>query len=309
MTDAGGPSESTSGPGHKVGMVGLGIMGSGICNQLLKHGHDVVAYDLSEEATRVAREAGATIAASPAEVAAVSEWICLSLPDSPQVEGVATGPGGLLEAVTSGTTIIDFSTVAPATARKMASTFVKHGVEWLDAPVSGGPDGARNGTLTIIVGGNEPAFGRARVVLDSVGTHLEYMGPSGAGALTKLVNQLACGIEMMAMFEAFTLGTAAGIDKNRLWEVLMHSASRCWIMEDIMPATMLTGRFDQPRFALRLLHKDIRLAVEAAVEAKSPIVAGTLANQMYALAEARGWGNEDQMAVVKLYGEQTGFEW
>jgi 3-hydroxyisobutyrate dehydrogenase-like beta-hydroxyacid dehydrogenase len=134
------------------------------------------------------------------------------------------------------------------------------------------------------------------------------MGSSGMGATTKVVNQLACAIEMLAMFEAFTVGVSAGIDATRLWEVLHTSTSRCWIMEDLVKSVVLTNNFDKPRFALRLMHKDIRIALDTANALKVPAAALALSEQMYSLAEALGWGEEDHMAVIKLYGKAAGIE-
>lgn len=294
----------------EVGFIGLGIMGSRMCRSLLKAGFSPIVYDANPLAVAAMAEKGATPAASPREVAQQVDVVSLSLPDTPQVEAVALGDDGIAAGCRNGLVVVDHSTVAPATPQRMADEFRSRGVDWLDAPVSGGPAGAEAASLTIMVGGDENALTRCRPVLDAIGGRVEYMGASGMGATTKIVNQLACGVEMLAMFEAFSVGVAAGIDAKRLWEVLNTSTSRCWIMDDLIPAVVLQNKFDTPRFALRLLHKDIRIAAETAQSLRVPAAATALAEQMYALAEGLGWGDQDQMAVIKLYGQACGIqEW
>jgi len=292
---------------RSVGFIGVGIMGSRMCRNILKAGFPLVVCDLDSEAVSALEKEGATSAATAADVAKQVDVLLLSLPNSPEVEEVALGGGGIVEGAHAGLIIGDLSTVAPATPQRMSAEFKPHGVDWLDTPVSGGPAGAEAGTLTIMVGGDPDAVERSRPVFEAMG-RIEYMGSSGLGATTKIVNQLACGVEMLAMFEAFTVGVAAGIEANRLWEVLHTSTSRCWIMEDLVKSVVLTNRFDQPRFALRLMHKDIRIAVETANALRVPAAALALSEQMYSLAESLGWGEQDHMAVINLYGKAAGIE-
>jgi 3-hydroxyisobutyrate dehydrogenase-like beta-hydroxyacid dehydrogenase len=162
-----------------------------------------------------------------------------------------------------------------------------------------------------MVGGNEAAFERCQPVFKATAKNVRYMGASGMGATTKIVNQLGVGIATMAMFEAFTLGVAAGIDARRLFEVLRTSSSGSWAMEKLGPAVLLANRSREVPaawFALRLQHKDMRLAVETASALKVPLAMGTLSQQLYAVAEGQGWGNRDQVSAVNLYADYVGIE-
>jgi 3-hydroxyisobutyrate dehydrogenase-like beta-hydroxyacid dehydrogenase len=195
------------------------------------------------------------------------------------------------------------------TARRLGNELALLGVDWLDAPVSGGPAGAEAGTLTIMVGGKASSFERCRPVLESIGRNIQYMGAAGTGATTKIVNQLAVGIQTMAMFEAFALGVSAGIDARRLFEVLRTSSSGSWVMDNLIPAVLLKNRIrEEPAawFALRLQHKDMRIAVETASALNVPLAAAALSTQLYAVAQGLGWGNQDQVAAIGLYADYVG---
>jgi 3-hydroxyisobutyrate dehydrogenase-like beta-hydroxyacid dehydrogenase len=295
----------------KVGFIGLGTMGSRIAGSLLRAGFDLVVCDIDTAAVKALEKSGAVAAATPREVAEKVEVMLLSLPDSPQVLEVAIGADGILEGAHEGLVVIDNSTVAPMTSQQLEKQFKPLGVTWLDAPVSGGPAGAEAATLTIMIGGDKEALDRCRGVFDAIGKNIEYMGASGTGATTKIVNQLAVGIETMAMFEAFTLGVAAGIPAQRLYEVLHTSSASCWAMENLIPAVLLTNRqSEEPAawFALRLQHKDMKIAVDTAASLKVPLAAGTLSEQLYAVAEGLGWGNQDQVAAIKLYSDYVGID-
>ncbi|HVY99126.1 MAG TPA: NAD(P)-dependent oxidoreductase [Dongiaceae bacterium] len=295
----------------RFGFIGLGTMGSRIAENVLRAAGALIVHDASEAATVAFAAKGARAARTPREVAENADVIFLSLPDSPEVLEVATGPDGIGAGGAEGLAVIDLSTVAPMTPRRLAAEFSARGMAWLDAPVSGGPSGAAAGTLTIMVGGDQAAFDRCRPFFDMIGKNIRYMGASGTGATTKVVNQLAVGIETMAMFEAFTLGVAAGIDAKRLHEVLRTSSSGCWAMENLAPAVLLANRSrEEPAawFALRLQHKDMRIAVETASALNVPLAAGALSAQLYAIAEGQGWGNQDQVSAVNLYADYVGIE-
>ncbi len=291
-----------------VGFIGLGIMGSRMCANLLDADTDLVVFDLSESAVAALESRGARRAASPREVAEQSDFLLLSLPDSPQVEQVVHGEDGVLAGARAGLVVADLSSIAAAAAQKLARDVAPQGVEWLDTPVSGGPAGAEAGTLTIMVGGESAALEKIRPVLDIIGGNIQHMGPAGMGCTTKTVNQLAIGIQMIAMCEAFSVGAKAGSPAQRLWEVLVTSTSRCWVMEDLVKNVVLTNKFDEPRFAIKLIAKDMRIAAETAKTLKVPAAATGIAEQMFAIAEGNGWGDMDQMAVLKLYGNAVGID-
>lgn len=293
-----------------VGFVGLGIMGSRNCENLLKAGVTLIVHDQNPEAVDRLVAMGAKAAATPAEVARLCDVILLSLPDTPQVEDVTFGGQGLVEGARPGQIIVDLSSVAPTTPQRISAQLQSRELRWLDAPVSGGPAGAAAGSLTIMVGGDEAALAEVQPVLEIIGDRIEYMGGSGMGATTKTINQLAIGIQMMAMAEAFTVGTKAGIPAKRLYEVLSTSTSRCWVMTELVKNVVLENDFDNPRFAVRLIAKDMRIAQQYASDLKVPSAATALSAQMFSVAEGLGWGDMDQMAVMKLYGNATGIdEW
>lgn len=293
-----------------IGFVGLGTMGSRNVRNLLAGGYAPVIYDVNDKAVDALTAEGATAAGSPREVAQRVDVLFLSLPDSPQVIEVATGEDGISAGAREGLIVIDLSTVAPMTPQRLAPELAPLGITWLDAPVSGGPAGAQAGTLTIMLGGDEAAVERCRPILETIGKNIEYMGPSGMGATTKIVNQLAIGVQMLSMFEAFTLGVKAGIDANRLFEVLRTSSSSCWVMENLVKSVVLKNTFDDPWFALRLMHKDLRIALDTARALDVPAAGAALSEQMFAIAESRGWGDLDHMTVIKLYADWAGIdEW
>jgi 3-hydroxyisobutyrate dehydrogenase-like beta-hydroxyacid dehydrogenase len=294
-----------------VGFIGLGTMGSRMARSMMRAGLELVVFDVNHETLLGFEKEGARPAAGPGAVAAQVDFLHLSLPDSPDVIAVAKGPGGIVEGAHDGLIVVDHSSIAPLVSRQLAQDMAAHGIDWLDAPVSGGPAGAAAGTLTLMIGGRAEALERCRPVLESIGKNIEHMGGSGTGGTTKVVNQLAVGIQAMAVFEAFTLGVTAGIPAERLFEVLRTSSSGSWVMEKLVPAVLLSNREREAPaawFALRLQHKDMRLAVETASGLNVPLAAGALSGQLYAIAEGLGWGNQDQVSAINLYADYVGIE-
>ena len=296
---------------ERVGYIGLGTMGARMARNLLRAGYALTVYDLQPGVIETFKREGATVAGSPREVAEKVDVLLLCLPDSPDVIAVATGPDGIMSGAHPGLVVMDHSTVAPATPQRLAKEFEPHGVTWIDAPVSGGPNGAEAATLTIMLGGDEKTVDRCRPILQAMGKNIEYMGASGMGATTKIVNNFVTGLTIIAASEALTLGVTAGIDAQRLHQILRTSSAGSWVMENLVPKVVLTNRLSEepaPRFALRLMHKDLRIAVATASALNVPFAAGTLAQQMFAIAEGQGWGNQDHMAVIKLYANYAGIE-
>ncbi len=296
---------------ERLGFIGLGTMGARMAKNLLGAGYKLTVFDVNPAAVQAFVDQGAEAAASPREVAGRVDIVHLMVPDSPEVLAVAIGSGGIMEGARAGLVVIDHSTVAPATPQRLSKEFAEKGMIWIDAPVSGGPTGAAAATLTIMVGGDEATVERCRPILQAMGRNVEYMGPSGAGSTTKIVNNFCAGINIIAVSEAFTLGAASGISPQRLFEVMRTSSAGSWVMENLIPGVVLANRMSEEpaaRFALRLMHKDLRLAVAAASALKVPLAAGSLAEQMFAIAEGQGWGNQDHMAVIKLYANYVGIE-
>jgi 2-hydroxy-3-oxopropionate reductase len=219
-----------------VGFIGLGTMGREMALNLMKAGFAVRAYDVLAYAVRDLADAGAVAATSVADAAQGADIVITMLPDTPQVEEVVLGPGGLLAHPPRGKLIVDMSTISPQAVRRMHATLGEKGISFLDAPVSGGPVGARNAALSIMVGGNAEAFTRARPCLAAMGTTITHVGESGAGQTVKLCNQLVCGINIQAICEALALGRACGVDLAQMREVLLGGSAASWMLEKLGPA-------------------------------------------------------------------------
>jgi 3-hydroxyisobutyrate dehydrogenase-like beta-hydroxyacid dehydrogenase len=292
----------------KVGFIGLGTMGSGMALNVLKGGHELVVHDINREAVGLHLEAGAAWADTPQQVMETSEVVFTSLPGPPEVQAVALGENGLLHGVRPGKVYFDLSTNSPTLLRHIHDVFAKMGAHVLDAPVSGGPRGARSGRLAIWVGGDRAIYEQYKPVLDAIGDKPYYVGPIGAGSIAKLVHNCTGYIIQTAMAETFTMGIKAGVDPMVLWQAVRHGALGRRQTFDSLTEHFLPGSFDPPDFALRLARKDVSLAVEVGREFDVPM---RLANLTYAeLTEAlnRGWGQRDSRVAMLLQEERAGVE-
>jgi 3-hydroxyisobutyrate dehydrogenase len=292
----------------KVGFIGLGTMGSSMALNALKGGHDLVVHDINRDAAGPHLEAGATWADSPREVATASEVVLTSLPGPPEVETVALGEQGILRGASAGKVYFDLSTNSPTVMRRIHDTFAAQGVHVLDAPVSGGPEGARTRRLALWVGGDKALFERYKSVLDAIGDAAYYVGPIGTGSIAKLVHNCTGYILQTALAETFTMGIKAGVDPLVLWQAVRFGALGRRRTFDGLTQQFLPGEFDPPAFALRLARKDVALAVEVGREFDVPM---RLANLTYAeLTEAlnRGWGQRDSRVAMLLQEERAGVE-
>jgi 3-hydroxyisobutyrate dehydrogenase-like beta-hydroxyacid dehydrogenase len=231
------------------------------------------------------------------------------LPNSSQVEEVVAGPHGLLEGARKGLIIIDMSTIAPAVSRKLAQEASIHGTHLLDAPVSGGSQGAVNGTLTIMVGGEREIFEQARPVLEAMGKkeNIFHVGPNGSGEIIKLVNNVLCGAIAAAIAESFVLGVKAGADVDTMAKIIGVSTGASWQLANQFPLRAFNGSF-QPGFMTDLLHKDLGLALDLAAENTVPATMIALTRQMYEMARAEGYGREDYTSVLKVLEQLAGVE-
>jgi 3-hydroxyisobutyrate dehydrogenase len=281
----------------RVGVIGLGIMGAPMARNLLRAGHEVVVHGRTAARVEPLTAAGARAAASPAAVAAAVDAVVTSLPDGPDVELVVDGPDGVLAAATRGLLVIDTSTIAPATARTLASRAAAVGVDFLDAPVSGGEKGAIDGTLSIMVGGAPEAFARARPVLDALGRTATYMGGPGQGQMTKLVNQVIGATTLAAVAEGLTLAAHAGLDADAVLAAVGSGAATSWALTNLGPR-MQHGDW-APGFMVRLQQKDLRLALAAAGGLGVPLPATALVHQLLAAVEARGGGDLGTQALAQ----------
>jgi 2-hydroxy-3-oxopropionate reductase len=280
----------------RVGFIGLGIMGKPMAGNLIKAGFRLTVHNRSRPAVDELAGAGAAVAASPAEVARTSEVVITMLPDTPDVEAVALGPEGVLAGAPRGSYYVDMSTIAPSMSRQIAEAGAKKGVSCLDAPVSGSDQGARDGTLSIMVGGDRPAFDALQPVLAAMGRKIVYCGPSGMGATVKLCNQVAGMGTLMAVCEALMLGAKAGADLSAVIEALSGGAARSWMIENLGPK--IAQRDFAPGFMVRLAQKDLRLAQALATEVGSPLAGAGLAQQLYRSVESYGGGDRGIQAMA-----------
>jgi 3-hydroxyisobutyrate dehydrogenase len=295
----------------QVGFIGIGVMGRPMTLNLLKAEHNVTIYARHPEKPEVQEvlSAGAKLAPSPRAVAMASDIVITMLPNSPQVEEVVTGPNGLLTGARKGLIIIDMSTIAPSVSRKLAQEASTRGVHLLDAPVSGGSQGAVNGTLTIMVGGERAIFEQVRPVLEAMGKkeNIFYVGPNGAGEVVKLVNNNLVGAIAAATAESFVLGVKAGVDVDTMANIIGVSTGASWQLANQFPLRAFNGSF-QPGFMTDLLHKDLGLALDLAAENEVPVVMTALTRQMYEMARAAGYGREDYTSLLKVLEQMVGVE-
>jgi len=293
----------------RIAFIGLGNMGGPMAANLVKAGHAVHAFDLSAAALASAAAAGATAADSAAAAVADAEVVISMLPASRHVEALYLD-GGLLAAIPDGALVVDCSTIAPASARKVAEAAAARGLAMLDAPVSGGTAGAAAGTLTFIVGGDAAALERARPVLAAMGKNVFHMGGVGAGQVAKLCNNMALGVIMAVTGEAIALGVAHGLDAKTLSAMMAVSTSRSWATEVCNPWPGVLENAPASRgygggFGNDLMLKDLGLAAEAAMGVGASIPLGELARNLYAMNSAAGNGALDFSSVVKLIAKDA----
>lgn len=291
----------------RIGFIGLGNMGGPMARNLLKAGHELTVFDLSETAVVAAVKAGASKANSVAELASGDrELIITMLPAAQHVKGVYLGDNGLLASVAAGVHLIDSSTIDPMSAREVAKAAAEHGNPMLDAPVSGGTGGAEAGTLTFMVGGEPDEFEFARPVLETMGKNIVHCGPAGNGQVAKVANNMLLGISMIGAAEAMSLGVSLGMDPKVLAGVINTSSGRCWSTDTYNPYPGVIDGVPSSRgytggFGTDLMIKDLGLATEAAKSVRQPVVMGALAQQLYQGMSFEGHGDLDFSAIIKRY--------
>ena len=288
-----------------IAFIGLGNMGLPMAANLAKAGHAVAAFDLSADASDKAKAQGLRVAASAAEAVEGAGVVISMLPASRHVESLFLGDAGLLGRLAAGTLVIDCSTIAPASARKVAAAAAARTLPMIDAPVSGGTAGAAAGTLTFIAGGEVAALELARPVLLGMGRNIFHMGPAGSGQVAKLCNNMALGVIMAATGEALALGAAHGLDAKVLSQMMAVSTGRSWATEVCNPWPGVLESAPASRgytggFGSDLMLKDLGLAVEAAMATGATIPLGELARNLYAMNKQAGRGELDFSSVVKL---------
>jgi 3-hydroxyisobutyrate dehydrogenase len=290
----------------RVGFIGLGHMGQHMARHVAQAGHEVAAFDVRPEAIAELTRHGARRAASVADAATAADVVFTSLPGPPEVEAVATGPDGLLDAMPSGSVYVDLSSNSPSVVRRLSATFAERGIAMLDAPVAGGVEGADAGTLSVMVGGDRAAFDRIQAVLEAIGTKIFYCGPSGNGSIVKLCNNLSSQAQIAAAGEILSLGVKAGVDLETLASVIAVSTGSCRAIADTFPKQLFRRNFDNPGFSTFLSAKDTHLALELAHELDVPMEIGEIIERDKQEALRRGWGPLSPDVFVCLQEERAG---
>jgi 3-hydroxyisobutyrate dehydrogenase-like beta-hydroxyacid dehydrogenase len=290
----------------KVGFIGLGTMGASMASNLQAGGHELQVGDIRKEAAAAHLKAGAVWKDTPRQVAEGVEAVFTSLPGPKEVEQVALGPEGLIHGMKKGSAYFDLSTNSPALMRRLYPAFKEKGIHVLDAPVSGGPKGAKSRKLALWIGGDRDVYDRFKPVLDAIGDQPYYVGPIGAGSVAKLVHNCAGYAVQTALAEVFTMGVKGGVDALTLWKAVRQGAGGRRRTFDGLADQFLPGTFDPPAFALRLSHKDVSLAVGLARELGVPMRMANLALEELTEAMNRGWGERDSRVAMLLQEERAG---
>ena len=292
----------------KVGFIGLGTMGASMASNLQKGGHELVVNDVRREAAAPHLAAGAVWADTPCQVAEAAHVVFTSLPGPVEVEAVAIGPDGLIQGMRPGGALFDLSTNSPTLVRRLEALFKDKGFHVLDAPVSGGPKGAKSGKLALWVGGDRQVYDRYKPVLDAIGDQPYYVGPIGAGSVAKLVHNCAGYAMQTAFAEVFTMGVKAGVDPLTLWKAVRQGAGGRRRTFDGLADQFLPGTFDPPAFALKLAHKDVSLATALAREVGVPMRLANLTLEELTEALNRGWAQRDSRVAMLLQEERAGVQ-
>jgi 3-hydroxyisobutyrate dehydrogenase len=292
----------------QVGFIGLGTMGAHMARNCQGGGHKLVVNDLRKDAAAPHIAAGAVWADTPKAVAQQSDVIFTSLPEPPDVEKVALADDGLLAGIRRGAAWFDLSTNAPKVVKALNVKFAEKGAHMLDAPVSGGPQGAASRKLAIWVGGDKAAFDAHKPVLDSIGDQARYIGPIGAATVAKLVHNMSGYAIVCALAETFAMGVKAGVEPLALWEAVRQGAAGRRYTFDALINQWLPGKYDPPDFALKLAHKDVGLATALGRELGLPMRICELAHAEMTEAMARGWAQRDSRIVMVLEQERAGID-
>jgi 3-hydroxyisobutyrate dehydrogenase len=291
---------------ERVGFIGLGIMGRGMAANLLKAGFTVRLWNRTASRMEPLLEKGAQAGSSPADVAAHSDIIVTCVSDTPDVEAVILGEEGVIHGAKPGSLVIDCSTISPQATQQIAAKLAERGVAMLDAPISGGSEGAANGTLSIMIGGAAENVERAMPVFQAMGKTITHVGDTGAGQVVKLVNQVLVVGNCLAMSEALLLAQAGGVDLQKTFDAISKGAAGSWMFTNRAP--QIIRRDWRPGFTIALQQKDLRLVLEAADQLGVPLAGTALIFNLYRTLEARGIQQEGNHALVKALEYLAGFQ-
>ena len=290
----------------KIGFIGLGIMGKPMAKNLLKAGYSLVVNDINKEAVAEVVASGAAEAASAKEVAQQSDLVITMLPNSPHVQTVVLGEGGVIEGAKEGLIVVDMSSISPIVSREVASELAKKGVIMLDAPVSGGEPKAIDGTLAIMVGGPEKTFQKVEPILQIMGSSVTLVGEIGSGNTTKLANQIMVAANIAGMSEALVLATKAGVDPEKVFKAVRGGLAGSTVLDAKAPL-VLKGNF-KPGFRIDLHIKDLQNVLDTAESVKAPApISNTVIEMMRALS-SEGKGSDDHGGLIQWYEKEAGIE-
>ncbi len=289
-----------------VAFIGMGTMGAAMALNILKAGHPVTVHNRSREREEPVARAGARRAVSPKEAAREADIVITCVSDTPDVEAVVLGENGIIQGAKAGAIVVDMSTISPSATRRMAGRLAEKGIRMLDAPVSGGSEGAQKGTLTIMVGGEAEAVAQAMPVLSAMGKSITHVGPCGAGQLTKAINQVIISGVYLAVAEGMALGLKAGMDMEKVVQALAGGAAGSWVL-NYRAANMIKNEYPLG-FRVRLHRKDLAIAMEAARELGVFLPATALVEQIENGLISQGYGDEDVSAVARMIRNHSGMK-
>lgn len=289
---------------EKLGFIGLGIMGQGMTHNLLKAGFNLTVWNRTRSKAEPIIAAGAHWADTPSVLAAQCDVVITCVSDTPDVEAVILGKHGVIEGIKEGTLVIDMSTVSPHTTREIAAQLAEKGAHMLDAPISGGSEGAAKGTLSIMVGGAADQFSRAMPYFQAMGKAITHVGEQGAGQMVKLVNQVLVVITGLAVSEAMIFAQAGGLDLEKTLAAVSQGAAGSWMLSN--RGSQMIQRDWRPGFTIDLQQKDLRLVLEAADQLGVPALGTSLVFNLYRTLQQQGLGNEGNHALVKALEHLSG---
>ncbi len=290
----------------KVAFIGMGTMGAPMALNVLKAGHEVVVHNRTRERELPVAEAGALRADTPGEAAVDAEVIITCVSDTPDVEAVVLGDEGIIHGARSGSLVVDMSTISPAATRRIAAVLADKGIRMIDAPVSGGSEGAQKGILAIMVGGEADDVQRAMPVLEAMGKTITHVGDIGSGQITKAINQIIIAGTYLGVAEGMVLGMKAGLDMQKVIQAISGGAAGSWVLSN--RAMNMVNNTYPLGFRVRLHHKDLRIALEAARELAVSLPASALVDQIENGLIGKGYGDEDMSAMARSLRQISGIE-
>lgn len=290
----------------RVGFIGLGAMGKPMAINLVKKDFPLMVFDIRREPVEELERLGAESARSSRELASSSDVVITMVPSSPDVEAAILGKDGVIEGIREGSIVIDMSTIAPSTTRKVAEALSKKGARMIDAPVARGVKAAIEGTLSIFVGGDQEVLEECRNILAAMGTDIYHVGVVGTGEVVKIVNNLILQTSIPVIAEGLVLGVRAGVKPDVLFEALSKSSANSFALQNHFKSFVLTGNFEEGRFPVDYTIKDLGLALQTGMELHVPLLFGSLANQVYEWARAVGRSKNYFPVVITMLEEMTG---